>query len=122
MLEEGSARKLKYDDRTFCALLVACGEAGALDAGKSVHQIALDHGAGKGVEFLSSLLFLFARCGEFSQAEALLARLTREKLANAVTYNVMINGLFALPLCSCLFRTLQPTRRLGSFRRRSRVF
>lgn len=43
LLEEGAARGLRWDDRTFCKLLVACGQQGDLAAGKRAHQMALAH-------------------------------------------------------------------------------
>ena len=69
VLDEGTARKMQWNDRTFCALLVACGEAGELELGKRVHQIALDHKVAKASKFLSALLDMYARCGELEQAK-----------------------------------------------------
>jgi pentatricopeptide repeat protein len=92
LLEEGTSRGLRWDSRTFSALLVACGEQKELATGKRVHAIAQKHGASQGVEYLSSLMSMYAGCGEIAQAEAVFADLVQRGMANEYTYGIMINA------------------------------
>ena len=51
LLDEGTARKLKWNDRTFCALLVACGEAERWTRASACIRSRWSTRSAQGVEF-----------------------------------------------------------------------
>lgn len=92
LLNEGSAHKLPWNGRCFSALLVACGKKGDFAMGKRVHQMAVQHNAAIGVEYLNALLDMYARCGQLKQAQAVFDDMKQRGLADVVSYNAMVAG------------------------------
>lgn len=93
LLEEGTARKLQWTSRSFCALLSACGEKSALEVGERVHSLALNHKAANGLEYQDALLSMYAGCGQLTKARALFDQLRQDGLADVVSYTAMVRCL-----------------------------
>lgn len=96
LLDEGTKRGLRWDDRAFCELLTACGRASAIDLGERVHAVALQHNVVQGIQYRNSRLQMYARAASFEKAEALFAELKSSGQADTVTFNVMIHGTYLL--------------------------
>ncbi|XP_024516308.1 pentatricopeptide repeat-containing protein At2g39620 [Selaginella moellendorffii] len=77
---------------TLCAALVACGESGLLDQGRSVHDLIRRRAAAgtePSVQIGTSLITMYAKCGSIEDA-----RLVFDSMAerNEVSWNAMLSG------------------------------
>ena len=91
VLEDGTKLKLRWTDQTFCSLLVACGEMCLLSTGESVHGIASRVGC-CGVEYYTSLLYMYGRCGELKRAEEIHSDLCDRGMVTCQSLNCLLNG------------------------------
>jgi pentatricopeptide repeat protein len=75
---------------TFLCILKACGNAGALDKGKTIHEEIVDRGLlGKHIELGNALVDMYAKCGAIASAQEVLEELP---IRDVVTWNALIAG------------------------------
>ncbi|XP_057830926.2 pentatricopeptide repeat-containing protein At1g15510, chloroplastic [Cryptomeria japonica] len=80
---------VKPVSRTFASILPACAKVGALEQGMDIHQSIIESGLLSDVVLASSLVDMYAKCGNIYKARELFDKMCQR---NVISWNAMIAG------------------------------
>ncbi|CAA7048477.1 unnamed protein product [Microthlaspi erraticum] len=90
LFQEMQTSSVKPDEITMIHCLSACSHLGALDVGVWIHRYIEKHGLSLNVALGTSLVDMYAKCGNISEARSVFHGMQRR---NSLTYTAMIGGL-----------------------------
>ncbi|KAF2557419.1 hypothetical protein F2Q68_00016023 [Brassica cretica] len=90
LFQEMQTSSTKPDEITMIHCLSACSQLGALDVGVWIHRYIEKHNLSLNVELGTSLIDMYAKCGNISEARSVFHGM---KTRNSLTYTSIIGGL-----------------------------
>ncbi|GKC89080.1 pentatricopeptide repeat-containing protein [Tanacetum coccineum] len=82
-------RKIYVNKLTMVSLIRACGTIKALQTGKELHAIVLKNHIDDNIYIVSTLVWLYYKCGDYSSANYVLERMS---FRDVVSWTAMISG------------------------------
>ncbi|KAL0452138.1 UNVERIFIED_CONTAM: putative pentatricopeptide repeat-containing protein [Sesamum latifolium] len=92
LFRKSLAMGLRPDSYTLVRVLSACGQLGDLGAGQWIHKYVLDIGMGSNVFVNTSLVDMYAKCGNMEKARAVFDEMLERDI---VTWGAIIQGYAA---------------------------
>jgi pentatricopeptide repeat protein len=85
-------RGLAPNEATLVVALVACAEVGALERGQQIHQAILAHQLPLSARLDTTLISMYAKCGQLMPAYQIFCTALQAQRADVVMWNAMLSG------------------------------
>jgi pentatricopeptide repeat protein len=90
LFKELQDKGFKPDIQTYTVALIACNESVALQQGKKIHAAVLQQGLKLDIPIISSLMTMYARCGDLATTCSIFEDTLQEGIQNVTVWTSMI--------------------------------